>query len=220
MKIRLTAALGITAALLLSACAANEGTPPATNGNDGSTSSSGSAPASTLEGTLSGKGASSAKVAQETWIAAFQTANPGVTVNYSPDGSGAGREAFMGGGADFAGSDRALKTDENVAGAFKGCKPESLAIDVPVYISPIAVIFNVEGVDELKLDPDTLAAIFAGKITKWNDAKIAATNPGATLPNATITEINANSQRLRALVEILGRETPVDLEFKQVEKVD
>lgn len=194
MKIRLTAALGITAALLLSACATNEGTPPATNGNEGSTSSSGSAPASTLEGTLSGKGASSAKVAQETWIAAFQTANPGVTVNYSPDGSGAGREAFMGGGADFAGSDRALKTEENVAGAFKGCKPESLAIDVPVYISPIAVIFNVEGVTDLNLTPEVLAKIFHGEIKNWNDPAIAALNPDATFPDQAITAVHRSDE--------------------------
>nr|WP_269452198.1 substrate-binding domain-containing protein [Tessaracoccus coleopterorum] len=85
---------------------------------------------------MSGKGASSAKVAQETWTAQFQMANPNVTINYSPDGSGAGREAFMGGGADFAGSDRALKVDENVAGAFAGCTPGSTALDLPIYISP------------------------------------------------------------------------------------
>ena len=88
----------------LSACAANEGggAEPAAAGG------SGSAGTATLSGTLTGIGASSAATAQETWAAAFQTANPDVTVNYSPDGSGAGRDAFAGGGADFPGSDRAL----------------------------------------------------------------------------------------------------------------
>ena len=129
MNKRFITALGLTAALSLSACAANEITDPGTTNTSG-TGSTSDAPAG-LSGTLAGKGASSAKVAQETWSANFQTANPAVTINYSPDGSGAGREAFMGGGADFAGSDRALKTDENVAGAFKGCADTSTAMLSP-----------------------------------------------------------------------------------------
>ena len=187
MKIRLTAALGVSAALLLSACAANEGT-TTTDSSSGSSSSA----ASNLSGTIAGKGASSAKVAQETWTAAFQTANPGVTVNYSPDGSGAGREAFMGGGADFAGSDRALKVDENVEGAFGGCK--STALDLPIYISPIAVIFNVEGVTDLNLTPDVLAKIFRGEITNWNDPAIAALNSGSTFPDLAITAVHRSDE--------------------------
>ncbi len=120
MKIRLTAALGLSAALLLSACAANEGTTtPDTTGSAAATT--GESAASTLEGTLSGKGSSAVNSAQTTWIAKFQEANPGVTVNYAPDGSGAGREAFMGAGVDFAGSDRAFTLEENVAGASSLC---------------------------------------------------------------------------------------------------
>jgi len=193
MKIRLTAAAGISAALLLSACAANEVSPaPADSGS--ASAPAGGAPASTLAGTLSGKGASSAKVAQETWTAEFQKANPGVTINYSPDGSGAGREAFMGGGADFAGSDRALKVDENVAGAFAGCTPGSTALDLPIYISPIAVIFNIEGVTELNLTPDVLAKIFRGDIANWNDPAIAAINAGVTFPDQAITPVHRSDE--------------------------
>lgn len=192
MKIRLTAALGISAALLLSACAANESS---TGSSDApSKSSSSGAPAGDLKGTLSGKGASSAKVAQETWTAAFQTTNPGVTINYSPDGSGAGREAFAGGGADFAGSDRALKVAENKAGGFAGCAAESAAIDVPIYISPIAVIFNIDGVKELNLTPEVLAKIFRGDIKNWNDAAIAALNSGVTFPDQAITAVHRSDE--------------------------
>ncbi|MBK7822645.1 MAG: phosphate ABC transporter substrate-binding protein PstS [Tessaracoccus sp.] len=191
MNTRLTAALGLAAALSLSACAANEipgaGT-PGTTGSDTPGTSSG------LSGTLAGKGASSAKVAQETWIAAFQTANTAVTINYSPDGSGAGREAFMGGGADFAGSDRALKTEENVAGAFKGCADASAAIDVPIYVSPIAVVFNLDGVTELNLTPEVLAKIFHGDISNWNDPAIAAINDGATFPDLAITAVHRSDK--------------------------
>ncbi|MBP8920022.1 MAG: phosphate ABC transporter substrate-binding protein PstS [Micropruina sp.] len=173
-------ALVCAAALTLSSCAANEGASPAGNSGNGTS----------VSGTLSGKGASSMSAAQQKWIADYQSAHPGVTINYSPDGSGAGRESFVSGAVQYAGSDRPFKDAEMGAGKFARCTPESNALNLPVYVSPIAVIFNVEGVDELKLDPDTLAAIFAGKITKWNDAKIAATNPGATLPNASITAVH------------------------------
>jgi phosphate transport system substrate-binding protein len=130
------------------------------------------------------------KAAQEKWVAEFQTANSGVTINYKPDGSGAGREAFAGGGADFAGSDRAFKDEELGAGKFAGCAADSSALNLPVYISPIAIVFNVDGVTELTLDAKTVAGIFTGKITKWNDAAIAATNSGVNLPDAGITAVH------------------------------
>lgn len=179
--LRFAAVLGLTASLALSACAANEAE---------SATGSGSA----LTGTLAGKGASSTKVAQETWAANFQTTNSGVTVNYSPDGSGAGREAFMAGGADFAGSDRALKVDENTVGAFGSCAAESAALDLPIYISPIAVIFNVEGVKDLNLTPEVLANIFSGTITNWNDKSIADLNPDATFPDLAITAVHRSDE--------------------------
>jgi phosphate transport system substrate-binding protein len=177
------AALTTAAVLALSSCAANE--------TDAAPGSSGGESAS-LSGTLTGIGASSMATAQETWVAEFQTANPAVTVNYSPDGSGAGREAFAGGGADFAGSDRAMKPEEMSAEALAKarCDASQGVMNLPVYISPIAVIYNVEGVTDLKLDADTLAGIFAGKITKWNDPKITALNEGASLPNQNITAVH------------------------------
>ena len=76
------------------------------------------------------------------------------------------------------------------AGKFASCAADSSALNLPVYISPIAVIFNVEGVDDLTLEPDTVAGIFAGKITKWNDPAIAADNPNAKLPDANITAVH------------------------------
>ncbi|MBB1512225.1 phosphate ABC transporter substrate-binding protein PstS [Tessaracoccus sp. MC1627] len=188
MKIRLTAALGLSAALLLSACAANEGT--TTPDTTDSAATADSSAVSTLEGTLAGKGSSAMNSAQTTWIAKFQDANPGMTVNYAPDGSGAGREAFMGAGVDFAGSDRAFTLEENVAGASSLCADDSIAYNLPIYVSPIAVIFNLEGVTELNLNPDTLAGIFNGSITKWNDPAIVATNEGVELPDMDITPVH------------------------------
>ena len=63
-------------------------------------------------------------------------------------------------------------------------------IEVPAYVSPIAVIYNLEGVDDLKLSPATLAAIFAGDITSWDDERIAQDNPDADLPAESITPVH------------------------------
>lgn len=166
-------ALAASAAFLLSSCAANE-MQPAT---------------SELSGSLVGAGASSMGSAQEAWIAAFQTENPSVTITYDPTGSGAGRETFIAGGSNFAGSDSYL-TDEELTGAFGSCVDGSAPFTVPAYISPIAVIFNVDGVDELNLDPSNIAKIFSGAITRWNDPAIVATNPNAKLPDAAITAVH------------------------------
>ena len=171
--------VAVTAAIALSSCAANE-----------AGASVQSDEASSLSGNLVGAGASSQDAAQQAWIAAFQTANPDVTIDYDPSGSGAGRETFLEGASDFAGSDRAFKDEELAAGGFAACAPDSDLVELPVYISPIAVIFNVEGVDSLDLDATTVAKIFAGTITKWNDPAIAGQNPDATLPDQAITPVH------------------------------
>jgi phosphate transport system substrate-binding protein len=175
------AVIAIAAALVLSSCASNE-EPSGSTGTDGGDES-------TLSGTLNAAGASSQGSAQEAWIKGFQTANPDVTINYDPSGSGAGRETFIAGGSAFAGSDSYLSDDE-LAGTFAACAPDTLAVDLPVYISPIAVIFNIDGVDELNMDADTLAKIFKGDITTWNDPAIVALNADATLPSSAITAVH------------------------------
>lgn len=180
-KLGRTAVVAVAGALLLSSCAANEGTAPAAGGSE--------APESSLSGDLAGAGASSMGAAQEAWIAGFQTSNPDVNVTYDPAGSGAGREQFIAGGVGFAGSDAYLD-DEELAGTFGACVADSLPVDLPVYISPIAVIFNVEGVDSLNLDAATIAGIFSGEITNWSDEAIASQNEGVTLPDATITAVH------------------------------
>ncbi|WIY82009.1 phosphate ABC transporter substrate-binding protein PstS [Propionimicrobium sp. PCR01-08-3] len=179
--VRAGAALAAVAALALSACATNE--------TDTPTSTDSSGAASNLSGTLQGTGASSAKAAQEVWRANFQSANPGVTVNYSPDGSGAGRTAFADGGAAFAGSDRALNDDE-MSGTFASCAAGSTPLNLPIYVSPIAITFNLEGIDELHLDADVIAKIFRGEISNWNDPAIAALNSGVSLPDLAITPVH------------------------------
>ena len=67
-------------------------------------------------------------------------------------------------------------------------------IQIPNYLSAIAIIYNLPGVDSLQLDPDTTAKIFRGEITKWNDPAIAATNPGADLPDTDITPVHRSDE--------------------------
>lgn len=172
-------AIGAVAALTLVGCAANEG------GTGGSEQ-----PAeSTLSGTIDATGASSQAAAQEAWVAAFQTANPDVTVNYEPTGSGTGRENFLEGGSDFIGSDRAFNDEEIAAGGFGACATDDI-VEVPLYISPVAVAFNLEGVESLNLDAATIAGIFAGSISNWNDPAIAALNEGVELPDLAISPVH------------------------------
>ena len=172
--------------LSLTACgASNE---KSDSGNSGSGSGSDSSSTTKLSGTLNGSGSSAQQAAQAAWKAGFQSANSGVTVNYDPSGSGAGVEQFLAGGVQFAGSDSYL-TDEQLASSKKVCGGKT-ALEAPNYISPIAMVYNLDGVDKLQLSADTAAKIFSGKITKWNDAAIKADNPDATLPSSSITPVH------------------------------
>lgn len=181
------AALAAALPLALAGCAANEGsTSTPESGAAGSTDTAESS--SSISGTYGGAGASSQEAAQAAWIAAFQTDNADVTINYNPVGSGAGRKQFMEGAVAFAGSDSYL-SDEELEGTFAACAADSKARSLPVYISPIAVAFNLEGNDSLTLDADTIARIFKGEITNWSDDAIVSLNPGATLPDQAVTVV-------------------------------
>jgi len=174
------AVIAIAGTILLSSCATNEG----------GTTDTGSDTGSELTGTLVGAGSSAVGAAQQTWIAEYQTANEGVTINYDPSGSGAGRETFLAGGSAFAGTDRAFNDEEVAAGGFAACAPDSGIVQLPLYVSPIAVIFSLDGIDSLNLDPATIAGIFAGEITSWDAPEIAALNEDAELPSTTITPVH------------------------------
>ena len=167
-------------ALALTGCGASNET-----SDGGDTGGSGS-----LSGELAGGGSSAQDSAQQAWRAGFQSDNPDVTVTYDPVGSGGGRESFNSGAYAFAGSDSYLTDDEGeLSAAKKRCGGED-PVEVPVYVSPIAIIYNLPGVDELKLDAKTAAMIFDGKITKWNDPAIAALNEGVDLPSTAISPVH------------------------------
>ncbi|MBN2176432.1 MAG: phosphate ABC transporter substrate-binding protein PstS [Demequinaceae bacterium] len=146
-----------------------------------------------LSGELNGAGASSQEKASEAWRAEFQNAHPAVTLNYDPVGSGGGRTQFLDGAVSYAGSDSLMSADE-YATAVTRCDGTDGAIHLPVYISPIAILFNLEGISSLNMSPDVIAQVFDGQITKWDDAAIVAENPGVDLPNLAITVVHRSDE--------------------------
>ncbi len=145
-----------------------------------------------LAGTLAGAGASSQESAMAAWAAGFQSAYPDVVVSYDPVGSGGGRTQFVEGGIAFAGSDAPLDAEE-LAAAQERCAPGDVA-ELPLYVSPIAVVFNLEGVGSLNMSPATLAGVFARTITRWDAPEIAAENPGVELPDLAITPVTRSDE--------------------------
>ncbi|NYE35905.1 phosphate transport system substrate-binding protein [Nocardioides cavernae] len=163
----------------------------ADTGDSGSSETSGDY--ADLSGELAIGGASSQESAQNAWMVGFGEVAPGVTVSYDPVGSGGGRENFISGGFPMAGSDSYLTDDEGeLSAATETCASEP--IEIPNYVSPIAVIYNVDGVDDLNLSPETLAGIFAGTITTWDDEAIKADNPDVDLPSENITPVHRSDE--------------------------
>lgn len=137
---------------------------------------------SSISGTLNGSGATFPKSFYEDAIAGFEDVAKSVTVNYNAVGSGQGKKDLSAGTSDWAGSDSTVKEDEkaNFKGPF---------LYFPTVAAPITVSYNLSGVKELKLSPSTLAKIFTGTITSWNDPAIATDNSGVTLPSTKITVV-------------------------------
>jgi phosphate transport system substrate-binding protein len=175
------------AALTLTACGSDN--------NSGTTSSSGSAsPAGNASAADCGGKASvtaEGSTAQQNAIAEFNKVwgqvCSGKTLAYNPTGSGAGVDQFIAKQVDFAGSDSALK-DDQVQKAADRCGGNP-AWNLPLVFGPVAMAYNIDGVDKLVVNADVLAKIFQGQITKWNDPAIAALNSGTNLPDADIKPV-------------------------------
>lgn len=137
-------------------------------------------------GKINAEGSSAQKNAIEQAIASFATVCPDITVNYNPTGSGAGITQFNAAQVDFAGSDSALNADKGeVAAAATRCAGNP-AWNLPMVTGPIAVAYNLSGVNKLVLNAEVTAKIFHGDIKTWNDPAIAALNTGVTLPSDAI----------------------------------
>ncbi|MFS2292594.1 MAG: phosphate ABC transporter substrate-binding protein PstS [Actinomadura sp.] len=177
------AALGgvvVAGALALSACGSDANT----------TTSPGSAPSGTIDcatGSINAAGSSAQKNAIEEWTKVYAAECAGANLNYNPSGSGAGIQAFTSGQVAFAGSDSALD-EEEAAAARQRCQGNP-ALNLPMVVGPVAVVYNLPGVDGLKLSPETIAKIFSGKVKTWNDPAIAADNEGADLPSSEIKPV-------------------------------
>jgi phosphate transport system substrate-binding protein len=138
-----------------------------------------------LGGTLNAGGSTFQQIFQEEATSGFKAVQPGITVNYSGVGSGAGRTLLYKNSVLMAASDSSIPAKE-LPQIPKGKQ----VLYFPVVVGPITLAYNLPSVPKtksLKLSPTVIADIFNGKVTTWNDAEIAAENPGVTLPNLAIT---------------------------------
>jgi len=183
-------AFAVSGALALTACGSDDtGT---SDGASSSTAANSSIKCDDAKGQLLADGSSAQKNAIDAWVKAFTASCSGVQINYKGSGSGAGVTAFTQGQVAFAGSDSALKPEE-VTASKSVCKGGQ-GIDLPMVGGPIAVGFNVPGVDKLVLNAETLAKIFDSKITNWNDAAIKKLNPDAKLPDLKIQAFHRSDE--------------------------
>ncbi|MFF6786713.1 phosphate ABC transporter substrate-binding protein PstS [Streptomyces sp. NPDC012510] len=184
-------AVAVTGALTLSACGSDD-TGGTSGAGNGTATANSNIDCGEAKGQLLADGSSAQKNAIDAWVKQYQGACRDVVINYKGSGSGAGITAFTQGQVAFAGSDSALKPEE-VSASKKVCTGGQ-GIDLPMVGGPIAVGYNVPGVDNLVLDAKTLALIFDSKITNWNDKAIAALNPDAKLPDLKIQAFHRSDE--------------------------
>ncbi|KUL31892.1 hypothetical protein ADL12_24725 [Streptomyces regalis] len=141
------------------------------------------------QGKVPGSGSTAQQNAMKRWIKEYERSCPGVRIAYNPVGSGAGVNQFLlGGFTAFGGTDGALKPVD-VEQSRAVC-PGGRAIDLPMVGGPIAIGYNLPGVNGLVMDAPTLAKIFDSRITQWNDRAIQQLNPGVNLPNLSIKAVH------------------------------
>jgi phosphate transport system substrate-binding protein len=182
-RLGILAGIALTATVALAACGTDN------NSGSSNTSPSATSAAGCASGTVNAQGSTAQANAIAQWIKDYNAkCGSSASINYNSNGSGAGQQAFIQGTADFAGSDSPLKAPDQTS-ANSRCQ-SGPAIHLPMVVGPIAVVYNVAGLSNLQFKPATLAGIFAGKITKWNDTAIAADNPGVKLPSTAITSVH------------------------------
>jgi phosphate transport system substrate-binding protein len=166
MKIRMLTLMAVLlAAAVLSSCNSNSAKAPGSEGVK-----------------LQGAGASFPAPLYTKWFKAYGADHPDVQVDYQSVGSGSGKKSVIDKTVDFGASDAAM-SDEEIARVQGGAQL------LPMTAGSIVLAYNVEGVGELKLSRKAYAGIFLGKIKKWNDPAITATNPGAKLPDLPINVV-------------------------------
>ena len=132
---------------------------------------------------LTGAGATFPYPIYSKWFSEYSAAHPGVEINYQSIGSGGGIRQVTAGLVDFGASDGPM-TDEQLAAS------KVKLIHIPTVLGAVVPVFNVPGVGDIKFSGDVLADIYLGKITMWNDARVAKDNPGVKLPDQKIIVVH------------------------------
>ena len=132
---------------------------------------------------LTGAGATFPGPIYTKWFSEYSAAHPGVEINYSGGGSGAGIKGVTSGLVDFGAADIPMNDDQMAASKIK-------IVHLPTVLGAVVPVFNVSGVSDLKFSPDVLADIFLGKISTWSDPRIAKDNPGVKLPSQSINVVH------------------------------
>ncbi|HEY2300623.1 MAG TPA: phosphate ABC transporter substrate-binding protein PstS [Acidimicrobiales bacterium] len=179
----LLAVAGLAAlSLMVAACSSSKkaSTSNTTTGSGTATTTAKLAPA-----TINGSGSTFQQAFNQDVIQQFMQANPGVTVTYAGGGSGKGLTDLQSKLVDYAGTDAPIPTADlpKYGGA-------QAILYFPTVAAPITLSYNVPGLTKLTLTAPTIAGIFSGKITTWNDPAIAADNSGVSLPSTKITPVH------------------------------
>jgi phosphate transport system substrate-binding protein len=168
--------IAMSVAIWVVSCSKQSATTP----DESTNSTASAAPAPML---INGAGSTFDAPAFTKWFEAYKAVNPNIQINYQPIGSGAGQKQLLNQTVDFGASDAPM-SDASMAGA-----PGKI-LHVPVVAGGVAIIYNLPGDPQVKLDGTTLANIYLGIITNWNDPKIVALNPGVNLPNLAIIPVH------------------------------
>jgi phosphate transport system substrate-binding protein len=132
---------------------------------------------------INGAGATFPYPIYSKWFDEYTKVDPSVRFNYQSIGSGGGQKQIMAQTVDFGASDGPM-SDENLS------KAPGKILHIPTVAGADVVAYNLPGNPSLKFDGETIAGIFLGQIKKWNDPKIAATNPGVKLPDTDIVVVH------------------------------
>ena len=132
---------------------------------------------------INGAGATFPYPIYSKWFDEYAKVDPSVRFNYQSIGSGGGQKQILAQTVDFGASDGPMSDDNLAQSAGK-------ILHIPTVAGAVVITYNLEGNPALKLDADTIAGIFLGTIKKWNDPKIAATNPGTKLPDKDIVVVH------------------------------
>ena len=132
---------------------------------------------------LTGAGATFPYPIYSKWFSEYSAAHPGVQINYQSIGSGGGIRQVTAGLVDFGATDGPA-TDEQLAAS------KTKLIHIPTVLGAVVPVFNVPGVNDIRFSSDVLADIFLGKISSWNDARLAKDNPGLKLPDQKIIVVH------------------------------